>query len=79
MIIGISAGQRDRWEWEEFYNEGIAIVGMCIRTGKRGGAYGIGRSLPIDDREFELMDRAGPRGEMQMEFVPTTSIDSTTS
>ena len=35
--------------------------------------------LPIDDREFELMDRAGPRGEMQMEFVPATSIDSTTS
>ena len=42
MNIRIAVGMRDRWNWEQFYDQGIAVVGMCVRTGKRGGAFNLG-------------------------------------
>ena len=72
MNIRIAAGMRDRMGWDQFYYNGIAVVGMCVRTGQRGGAFNLGGGfLSIDDRELQLMSRVGPKKKMALLFTPS--------
>ncbi len=38
-------GPADHWEWEGFYQQATAVVGMCARGGMEGAALRLGKLL----------------------------------
>ena len=35
----------DQWDWFKLYNQGIAVLAMCVRQGNRGAAVRLGESI----------------------------------
>lgn len=45
----IRSDRRDHWDWNEFWQRAVAVVGMCARQGKNGGMSKLGESFMVQN------------------------------